>query len=140
MIANAPFGKLAVAWALFIFILSSIPGGTLPAYKLLSYDKLLHAGVYAVLGALSFLALRRRSSHRASVLVLMAGAISTLYGVTDEIHQMFVPRRSPDVRDVLADCVGGLIGAFAASAIPIERADVAADKADRPAAKSKSAS
>jgi len=137
---SARFAKLAAAWALLIFGLSSIPGASFPASKLFSYDKLLHAGVYSVLGGLCFLALRRSSSQKSSVLVLAATALSTLYGMTDEFHQSFVPGRSPDVRDVLADCVGGFVGALAVSALFAARGEVAADKADRPTAKSKSAS
>jgi hypothetical protein len=137
---NARFARLAAAWALLIFGLSSIPGASFPASKLLSYDKLLHAGVYAVLGGLCFLALRRRWPQKPSVLVLVATALSTLYGITDEFHQSFVPGRSPDVHDVLADCVGALVGAVAMSALFTARVDGAGDKAERPAAKSKSAS
>ncbi len=134
------FAKLAVAWALLIFILSSIPGGAFPASKLFSYDKLLHAGVYAVLGAFTFLALPRRLSPRASVLVLVAGAITTFYGFTDEFHQLFVPGRSADLRDVLADCVGGLVGAFAASRVAAIKGGSPEVKADGPTAKSNHAS
>ena len=140
MDGNRRFVRLTAAWAFLIFVLSSIPGASFPASKLFSYDKLLHSGVYAVLGAFCFLALRRTLSHRPSVLVLIAGALCTLYGVTDEVHQMFVPGRSPDVRDVMADSFGGLVGAFATSLLPLARVDLAADKADRSAAKSKSAS
>jgi VanZ family protein len=37
-------------------------------------------------------------------------AISVGYGVTDEIHQMFVPGRTSDVGDLLADAAGASIG------------------------------
>ena len=109
----ARFWKLAAAWALLIFILSSIPGAAFPPSKLFSYDKLMHATVYAVLGAFCFLALPRSWSKRASALVLISGAMTTVYGLTDEFHQLFVPGRSADLRDVLADAVGGLMGALA---------------------------
>jgi VanZ family protein len=110
------FWKLAAAWALLIFALSSIPGAAFPALPLIfSYDKLLHAGVYAVFGAFCFMAVPRRWSKKTSVLVLIAGAMATAYGFTDEFHQLFVPGRSSDLRDVLADCVGGFAGALCAS-------------------------
>lgn len=107
--------KLAVGWAIVIFVLSSIPGAAFPPSKLFSYDKLLHAGVYAVLGALCFLALPRSASSKTGVLVVLAGVLTTLYGCTDEIHQLFVAGRSADLRDVLADAVGGFAGAGAAA-------------------------
>jgi VanZ family protein len=134
---TARFAKLAVAWALVIFVLSSIPGASFPASKLFSYDKLLHAAVYAVLGAFAFLSLRGWSS-RASVLVLAAGAITTAYGFSDEFHQMFVPGRSADLRDVLADCVGGFVGALAAWLVVATK--VGGDKADGPGVKPNNAS
>jgi VanZ family protein len=118
----ARFKILAALWALLIFVLSSIPGAAFPPSKLLSQDKLLHAAVYAVFGALVFLALNRKWSHKTSVLVLIAGATATLYGFTDEFHQMFVPGRAPDLRDVLADGVGGFVGALVASTVVAARA------------------
>jgi hypothetical protein len=41
---------------------------------------------------------------------LLAIVLATFYGVTDEFHQLFVPGRSADRYDVLADCVGATIG------------------------------
>lgn len=35
-----------------------------------------------------------------------------LYGLTDEYHQSLVPGREADVLDLLADTVGGLLGAI----------------------------
>jgi len=133
----ARFAKFAVGWALLIFVLSSIPGAAFPSSKLLSYDKLIHAAVYAVLGAFSFMAMPRSWSQKASVLVLMSGAITTLYGFTDEFHQLFVPGRSADLRDVLADCVGGFVGALAASLLPAAKAGTDSDAG--PAVKSDNA-
>jgi VanZ family protein len=133
------FAKFAAAWALFIFVLSSIPGAAFPHSKLFSYDKLLHAGVYAVLGAFTFMALPRRWSERTGVLVLLSGVITTLYGFTDEFHQLFVPGRSADLRDVLADCVGGFVGALAATLFYATKAG-GSDKADGPTVKTDSAS
>jgi VanZ family protein len=118
----ARFWKLAAAWALLIFVLSSIPGAAFPPSKLFSYDKLAHATVYGVLGAFCFLALPRTWSKRASVLVLISGAMTTMYGFTDEFHQLFVPGRSADLRDVLADGVGGFVGALAAAVLLATRA------------------
>ena len=36
-----------------------------------------------------------------------------LYGVSDEIHQMFVPHRYADLTDVLSDAAGAAIGLVA---------------------------
>ena len=41
---------------------------------------------------------------------IAAGAItlSTLYGVTDEIHQIFVPPRTAELADLAADAIGSV--------------------------------
>jgi VanZ family protein len=128
---GAWFWKLALGWALVIFGLSSIPGAAFPPSQLFSYDKLLHAGVYAVLGALCFLALSRSGSAKTGALVAIAGVMTTLYGCTDEIHQLFVAGRSADLRDVLADAVGGFAGAGAA-AMALSALNGRAPKIDAP--------
>ena len=42
--------------------------------------------------------------------VLVAIVISSLYGVSDEYHQLFVPGRTFDVFDMLADAIGSVVG------------------------------
>ncbi len=74
-------------------------------------DKVVHFAVYAVLGALILRALAggRRTGITWSAVVLSV-VIATLYGITDEWHQSFVPTRSPDAMDVIADLVGAAAG------------------------------
>jgi len=38
--------------------------------------------------------------------------IGTLYGISDEIHQFFVPFRSPSATDLLADFLGLILAQF----------------------------
>lgn len=45
-------------------------------------------------------------------LVFFAVAAASLYGVTDEIHQLFVPGRFCDPADWLVDTLGALTGAL----------------------------
>jgi VanZ family protein len=45
--------------------------------------------------------------------VLLSIVATTLYGASDEFHQSFVPGRSPDVFDLMADAGGACIGALA---------------------------
>ena len=74
----------------------------------------MHAAIYAGLAASLALPLSRMSPQRQ---VLAATLACGLYGVSDEIHQIFTPFRSPEVWDVVADTVGGLIGALVYVAI-----------------------
>ncbi len=74
-------------------------------------DKVLHAGEYAVLGALCYRALRgsghdvwRQQAIPAAIL------LASLYGVSDEVHQAFVPFRDSNWLDWVADTVGAVIG------------------------------
>jgi len=70
-------------------------------------DKVVHAGLYAVLGACLGYG-RRRASAPPPHWVLLG--IGLLYGATDEWHQAFVPRRVPDLGDWLADAAGVFLG------------------------------
>lgn len=40
------------------------------------------------------------------------------YGASDEIHQMFVPGRSPEIFDFLADTTGGILAALFVKFVP----------------------
>jgi hypothetical protein len=109
-------GALALAWAGLVFWLSSRPDPLPFSVSLFpGMDKLLHGGAYAVLGALLMLATAgaRYSVRRA---VVIAAALASLYGVTDELHQSFVPGRDTSAGDWIADTVGALGGAALAAA------------------------
>ncbi len=77
-------------------------------------DKALHAGVYALLGALGVRAFNTLKSWRGrSRLLVVAGVLlATLYGLSDEWHQSFVPTRSADAFDLLADFIGSVAGSW----------------------------
>lgn len=93
-----------------LFFLSSLPGNTLVMPKILSFDKLLHAFAYGVLAAAALFAvpveLRRRKPRLIFLLTIL---FCLLYGISDEVHQIFVPFRSPSCLDILADTVGAAI-------------------------------
>jgi VanZ family protein len=74
-------------------------------------DKVLHAVEYVVFGALCYRALRR-SGHDAWRQQAIPAAIllASLYGVSDEVHQAFVPFRDSNLLDWVADTVGAVIG------------------------------
>lgn len=76
-------------------------------------DKLIHFLVYAFLGLLvvrAFTTLRFQGNM--FWLILISILLSTLYGVSDEIHQYFVPSRHVDVKDICADLLGSAFGVF----------------------------
>ena len=97
-----------VVWMAAIFEFSSVPGSRLPG----RFGTLAHFLTYAILGGLLALALKRgRPSGRAIALAVM---VASLYAVTDEFHQAFVPLRTPDVADWGVDTLGSLVGAWTA--------------------------
>jgi VanZ family protein len=87
-----------------IFFASTIPGNDIP---IRIWDKAIHFIVYGALGVLFLLPTTNGRWTSLTIKAAASGvALATLYGITDEIHQMFTPGRSPDVRDVLADLLG----------------------------------
>lgn len=73
-----------------------------------------HFTEYLAFGAALANALRWHLPARRAV--LCAVGLASLYGITDEIHQIFVPMRSCDPADWMVDTVAACIGAFAMTA------------------------
>ena len=74
--------------------------------------KTAHFTEYAILGALFYLNLiqfPKLNSHIKKLLLPIL--FSFLYACTDELHQIFVPGRSAQFRDVLIDTLGASFGA-----------------------------
>jgi VanZ family protein len=100
-----------VVYLAFIFALSSI---THPPELPSGFDKDLHAILYTGLGLLLARALSGGLAHRVTLGVMVATTVlAMLYGISDEIHQIFVPPRQVEVLDVVADTIGGALGAGA---------------------------
>ena len=104
-----------VAYMAIIFYESSQP--VLPSVVSGFNDKVLHIGGYAVLGALVVRALtdgfRRLVTWRSGLLSIV---LTTAYGLSDEVHQAFVPPREMDPWDLLADATGATLAAVALAA------------------------
>lgn len=83
-----------------IFILSSIPV-KIPYYFFDPRKLTLHFIEYFILGTLSFFAIRKKN---------ISIAFPITYGITDEIHQYFVPGRFFDFYDMLVDSIGSVAG------------------------------
>lgn len=70
-----------------------------------------HFSIYFILGLLLIsLVLEYIPMNKVSIIIALL--ISFLYAVSDEVHQYFVPGRSCEVRDVLIDTCGALLGIF----------------------------
>jgi len=73
-------------------------------------DKVAHLVLYGGLAAVVSVGIRRNGKPvRAAWQFFAPIGFATLYGVTDEFHQLFVPLRSCDVFDVVADATGATV-------------------------------
>ena len=116
----AHFTRYAIpplAWAGLIFFLSGRPASTYeglddaaPQVPGLSY--LVHGLLYLILAGLLLrwlLSSKRwpRVPTRAAALIVIAA--TCIYGLSDEVHQAFVPGRAFEVLDLAADAAGAAI-------------------------------
>lgn len=76
-------------------------------------DKMAHGLLYAGLGFLFARAVTgggQRSTWRLALVSILA---VTLYGLSDEAHQLFVPKREFDLKDLAGDLAGASVGTAA---------------------------
>jgi VanZ family protein len=99
-----------IIYCLAIYIQSGQPGPEhLPELRFL--DKFLHFGAYGLLGILFFRAYETLSlKNFKNMLILISIGSATLYGISDEIHQYFVPSRQADIMDAIANTIGSISG------------------------------
>lgn len=108
-----------------IFYVSSLSDPPIPA----GTDKPLHGVAYLGLAVVVVRAVAGGLGRRIDVwTAAMATLIAVGYAMTDELHQMFVPGRFADVRDLLADAGGAIAGVAACWAwgilSPVSRDDL----------------
>ena len=95
-------GFFSILYMAGLYWLSDQPGvDAVPPFP--GADKVVHCILYFGLGTLLQLALNKRT------VVFFLGVT---YGILDEIHQLYVPGRSCDPWDMVADGAGILIGIF----------------------------
>jgi len=91
-----------------IFYFSSLPGTIFPP-TFFQADKVFHLGEY---GILAYFLTRALAYHRLErkALFLSVCFICVIYGISDEMHQYFVPDRCPSFMDLAADGIGSSLG------------------------------
>lgn len=99
---------LVLAYMALIFYMSSLPVVNVPA-PFAHFDKVVHFHVYL---GLAFLLANASSGIHHRKRFLAAFLIAAVYGISDEVHQYFVPPRECSFWDWLADISGAWVGAW----------------------------
>lgn len=99
-----------ILYAAAVLAVSSLPGLQPPDVKVVALDKLAHLLEYAIFSFLTYRSfcrweLRLVSRHAFGFSALFL----SLFAAFDEIFQRFIPGRSSEVWDVLADLLGALL-------------------------------
>ena len=104
------FKSVALIYAALIFIISTLPRLTPPPLGFRFEDKVYHFVEYSIFSFLLFLAFFKAETgfFRKNVF-LFSSLIGIAFAYSDEFHQRFVPGRSYDFYDFLADCLGVIL-------------------------------
>ena len=101
-----------IIYCIAIYIQSDLPASEhIPSFEF--SDKILHFLAYAVMGVLFYRAyqtLRIKGDPR--MLILLSVVSASLYGISDEIHQYFVPFRDASIFDAVANMLGAVCGVY----------------------------
>lgn len=100
---------LAILWTLLIFILCFLPGNELPDVRIPLIDKWAHLILF---GAFSFLWLCASPTNNMRFIFILLAITIFVGWLVEYIQGHYVPGRSQDNMDILADSIGGLIGIF----------------------------
>jgi VanZ family protein len=114
MIKIVFYWLFVIVWCGFIFFLSSKPGlAVATGFLDFATRKPAHVMVYLILFILLFNALSCTfNNFKKTNLIILSFAVTVLYGISDEIHQSFVPLREGKVLDIIFDALGAVIGSY----------------------------
>lgn len=94
----------------FIFYVSSIPGSQIPGLFPFQ-DIAFHLFIYSILSFFFSRALKNTYPNMARLKIIVFTIIfGIIYGVSDELHQAFVPYRTVSGLDVFTDTLGSFLG------------------------------
>lgn len=102
---------ITILIAIFIFYISSLSFEGAPVggygWKTVAYH------IYSFLFLTGFLLISLiRGNWKRKNLIFLGIIIAVLYGISDEIHQLFVPGRSCSFSDILIDLIGILFASL----------------------------
>lgn len=105
-----------ILYIVLIFIISSRAVWPIPLGRVTNFSyeyEVKHVIEFAVLGILMFRAFNHSENIKIKkTALLLAFAFTTFYGITDELHQLFVPGKICSGIDMFADSVGACFITF----------------------------
>jgi VanZ family protein len=100
---------LIIYW-IFLFIVTSLPAPSVPSFEV--GDKVKHFAAFFGLSVLLSLTLLYQNKNLLVKRYYLGATfiIASIYGFLDEFHQSFIPGRSSEFLDWVADSLGALVG------------------------------
>ncbi len=112
------YNLLAIVWSVIIIVLCSIPGQEFPDASFIDiphFDKIVHFGLYFILSVVAIKGIQQQNrikllkSHPYLSIVIYA----VFLGISLELIQhYYIPFRSGDILDMLANFIGAISGIF----------------------------
>lgn len=103
-------------WALAIFLASSLESTELPSFDIPYLDKLVHLIEFFILAMLTSRLLFKKhyKALKSSqlLIIIITSIFGTLYGLTDEIHQLSTEGRVFSLVDLSMDAIGSVLGSI----------------------------
>jgi len=127
MLKKINYLPFAIAWFLILTILLCLPGSVLPKESWLDgiyFDKWVHIGLF---GGLVFLwcgvsGKRKKFLKPVQQIFVWIALVGCVYGTAMEyVQKYFIPNRSFDVFDILADTIGSIAGLVVATRLLIKK-------------------
>lgn len=104
-----------IGWLLISTVLLTFPGSSFPTESWLDkiwFDKWVHTGLFSILVFLICWGVQKKfEGERLKKIFLIIAIISLFYGIIMEfVQRYFIPNRSFDAGDIIADAVGCFAG------------------------------
>jgi VanZ family protein len=99
----------AILWGIFILVATLTPGKSLPSSSLFKFDKLIHLFIFFGFTWLVLRGFYLRATNKnplRGILYLLIALFTILFGILIEIIQNYIPDRSADINDVIANTSG----------------------------------
>jgi VanZ family protein len=106
------FLTLSIAWAAIIFYLCTIPADRIPKIEFRFMDKLAHFGVFFVQSVLLSLLFNFQTRKSYFKIIFLSTLLVFVYGGLIELLQDNFFNRHGDLHDLIADVIGGFVGAM----------------------------